>query len=153
MLDEYVANDGTLAQHARHINQQDADLPIEATYCDPAGRNRNDQTGYSDIDVFRGLGIPCTYTLAPWARKVANGINLMRGYLQPAAGRSRFVISSTCKETIKELESYRNRKINGVYVDDPIKPQDCDHTMDALRYFFVNRLAPTRTTVRPMGIA
>ena len=126
---------------------------VEATHCDPAGRNRNDQTGYSDVQVFEAMGIPCTYASSPWAREVRNGINLLRSYLQPAAGPPRLKVAASCTGLIDAFETYRSRQVNGQYVDEPVKPQPCDHAMDALRYFAVNRCAPSRTETRRMSYA
>jgi hypothetical protein len=39
------------------------------------------------------------------------------------------------------MESYRNRRINGVWTDLPQDPQPHEHVPDALRYYFVNRNA------------
>ncbi len=150
VVDEYWARQATTHQAARHIGRLDASVAVEATYCDPAGRNRNDQTGYSDVDVFAAAGIPCAYTLNPWAREVRNGINLIRAALRPAAGRPRLVIAGKCARLIEAFESYRLRQVNGEYIDEPIKPQPWDHPADALRYYFVNRRAPVRAQAQQM---
>lgn len=141
LLDTYKAESGTLSQHAAYLKGHR--LPaVEATFCDPAGRNRNDQTGRSDIDEFRRHGIDCRYAMDPWSREVANGIGLVRSFIRSASGAVRFhVVRSAANQAfVNDLLSYVNRKVNGVYVDEPVKPQDPDHVTDALRYFFVNRM-------------
>lgn len=147
VVDEYWATDATVATNAAAINRLDADAQIEATYCDPAGRNRNDQTGYSDIDVLKSAGIPCRYTMSRLATEIANGINLIRAALAPASGRPRLFIAGKCKRLIEAFESYKLRKVNNEWIDEPIKPQPCDHPMDALRYYFVNRHSTSKTKV------
>ena len=151
VVDELWLRQTTVYQAAREIRERDRGRRIEATYCDPAGRNRNDQTGYSDVEIFAHEGLPCRYVLSPWAREVRNGINLVRAALKPACGRPRLTIAATCTQLIAAMEQYRLRRVNGQYVDEPIKPQPCDHPMDALRYYFVNRQAPDRAEAQPMG--
>ena len=141
LLDTYQAEGGTLGRHAKHIL---AHPPGEAkaTYCDPAGRSRNDQTGKSNIDAFRELGIPCTYTLSPQARDVHNGVRLIRAALAPACGDPTFHYVDTPGNRAFEraMQGYQNRRVNGVWIDEPQDPQEHEHIPDALRYFFVNRM-------------
>jgi hypothetical protein len=151
VVDELWLRQATVHQAARQIRDMDRDWRIEATYCDPAGRNRNDQTGYSDVEIFAREGLPCNYALTPWAREVRNGINLIRAALKPAGGEPRLTIAATCTQLIAAMEQYRLREVNGLYVDEPIKPQPCDHPVDALRYYFVNRRAPVRALAQRMG--
>jgi len=153
VVDEYCTASTTTADNARELRRRDEGRRIEATFCDPAGRNPNDQTGYSDIQVFEGFGIPCTYSLSPWAREVRNGINLIRSFLAPAAGGPRLLVSDKCRQLIRAFEAYRNRRVNGEYVDEPVKPQESDHPMDALRYYFVNCWPPARSETRRMSYA
>ena len=153
VVDEYCSRHTTTADNARHVLARHENLRVEATYCDPAGASRNDQTGYSDVQVFEAMGIPCTYATSPWAREVRNGINLLRSTLQPAAGPPRLKVAASCTRIIEAFETYRSRQVNGQYVDEPVKPQPCDHAMDALRYFAVNRCAPSRTETRRMSYA
>lgn len=141
VVDEYWAENATVAQNAREINKRDEGVTVYATFVDPAGRNRNDQTGHSAIDELKGHGIKCDYTLSPWGREVKNGINMIRGYLMPGSGKARLFVAGACKRLIAAFESYKLRKVNNEYIDEPIKPQACDHPMDALRYWFVNQHA------------
>ena len=151
VVDEYWSEQTRLGDHARHIMDEDRLVRVEGTYVDPAGRSRNDQTGYSAIDVLNGAGIPCTYSLTKWSTEVKNGVDLIRAYLQPAAGQARLFIAGKCKMLMKAFEAYKLRTVNGEYIDEPIKPQACDHPLDALRYFFVNRHRPQRGGVAYMG--
>lgn len=145
VLDSYESPQGTVRQHADYLNRH-ARKQIAATYVDPAGRNKSDQTGKSAVDELRAAGIVCRYTLAPRWREVANGVQLVRKYIAPAAGPARLRWLDTDNNRrgfVRAMQSYRNRKVNDIYIDDPAKPQEADHLMDALRYFFVNRLAPS----------
>jgi len=152
VTEEYRAQDATTHDNAREIARRDAARPIEATYCDPAGRSRSDQTGYSNVEVFAAAGIPCRYRLDRWARTVQNGVGLIRAALRPAAGRPRLFVAAGCRQLIAAFEAYRLRKVNDAYVDEPVKPQEpWEHPMDALRYLMVNVAAPTGAEARPMG--
>ena len=145
LLDTYRAEHGTIHQHAEHIKAHRlAPAPrerIAGTFCDPAGRNRSDQSGRSNVEVFREYGINCTYSLTPAAREVRNGIMLVKAALAPASGRPRFFYLPTAANRIfvKAMQSYRNRRVNGIWTDQPQDPQEFEHIPDALRYFFVNR--------------
>lgn len=142
LLDTYRAETGTVKQHAEALKSHRIE-DISATYCDPAGRNKNDQTGRSNIDEFKSNGIECRYTLARQWTEIANGIRLLRSFLKPASGPARFFVVDTPanRRFTDDIQGYVNRKVNDQYIDEPVKPQESDHTMDALRYFFVNRMA------------
>lgn len=151
VVDEYCSRQATTADNARGVLGRHEGLRVEATYCDPAGASRNDQTGYSDVQVFESMGIPCTYNMTPRAREVRNGINLIRSLLQPGAGPPRLKVAGGCTRLIEAFESYRSRQVNGQFIDAPVKPQHCDHVMDALRYFAVNRCSPPASETRRMS--
>jgi len=158
IIDEYWSEQNRLSDNAKAILQiekeQSCDgVPVgaEATFVDPAGRNRSDQTGYSAVEVLKGLGIPCTFSTSRWATEVKNGIDLIRAALQPAMGSSRVFIAGACKQIITAMESYQNRKVNGIFIDEPVKPQEWDHGPDAFRYYMVNRHSRTRSGVQQMS--
>ncbi len=140
LLDTYRAEAGTVHQHAEYIRRHRL-RNVRETFCDPAGRNRNDQTGRSNVEIFRSYGIHCTYATAPRDREVRNGISLVRALLSPADGTPRFFYlpSDANRIFVKAMGSYKNRKVNGVYTDQPVDPQEFEHIPDALRYYIVNR--------------
>ena len=140
LLDTYRAELGTVHQHARAILAHRLSS-VSATFCDPAGVNRNDQTGQSNVEVFREYGIRCTYATSPRAREVRNGIALVRAALAPANGETRFfyLVGDGNRIFAKAMQSYKNQRVNGVWTDRPQDPQTYEHIPDALRYHFVNR--------------
>lgn len=152
VLDCYEAREGTTAQHIAFIQRHA--LKAAKTYCDPAGASRNDQTGKSNVQVFAAAGIPCEYTTAPAQRDVHNGIRLVRDALRPATGlpRLRYVRTPGNRAFERAMQSYRNRKVNNVWIDEPADPQEFEHVPDALRYYFVNRTVPRMAGVKPYGI-
>jgi hypothetical protein len=143
VLDTYRAEEGTLPQHAEAIHAHPIQQ-VEATFCDPAGRSRSDQTGLSNVQIFNRCGISCRYTLQPRLRSVQTGLEMIRAALQPARGSPRlFYVPTEANRRcfVRAMESYRNRRINGVWTDLPQDPQPHEHVPDALRYYFVNRNA------------
>ena len=152
VVDEYHATDATTYKCGLDISRDDKEWPVVGTYCDPAGRQRSDQTGRSNIEVLRSIGVPCQYRTDPWATTVANGISLIRGALRPAIGLPRLFIASSCKGLIKAFEAYALRQVNDQWVDEPKDPQPAEHWMDALRYYFVNRRAPAAASSKTWSI-
>ncbi len=141
VLDTYKAEHGTLATHAEAMKANR--LKATATYGDPAGRNKSDQTGRSAIDELSAHGVVCSYSMDTRWREVKNGIDLIRGYINPASGNRRlFIVDSEAnrRTILRDIQGYARRKVNDQYIDEPVKPQPADHTMDALRYFFINVL-------------
>ena len=120
---------------------------ITATYVDPAGTGRNDQSGLGNVELLRNeYGIECTYTTSSRLRAVQVGLELIRDWLAPAAGKPRLLLSGECKWLIESFCNYRNqRAASGVYIDHPEEYTPWEHPMDALRYFFVNELANSAT--------
>ena len=152
LLDTYRSERATIPQHAKYIlahKLKDA----RATYCDPAGRNQNDQTGKSDVQVFGGLGIECSFKLSKKLREVHNGLQMVRNALQPASGPPRlFYVPSPANRTfVKAMQSYCNRKVNSIWIDEPQDPQEYEHIPDALRYYFVNRSVSQGIVARRIG--
>ena len=81
-------------------------------------------------------------------------MGLIRAALAPAAGHPRLFVAGRCRQLVAAFESYRLRKINNEFVDEPMKPQEpWEHPMDALRYLLVNTHAPTRAGAQQMGYA
>jgi phage terminase large subunit len=59
----------------------------------------------------------------------------MRAALKPAHGQPRLYIHPRCKRLIAAMHAYRYAE-GGSEI--PLKDNNSDHLMDALRYFFVN---------------
>lgn len=139
VLDTYRAETAKVATNAKFILEHSI-KNVRDTFCDPAGRNKADQTGRSSIDEFKSFGIHCRYRLDNRSRNVNNGIKLVRNYLNPAAGPPRLYYIDTPQNRVfaTAMQSYINRKINDEWLDEPKDPQEYEHIPDALRYFFVN---------------
>ncbi len=144
VLDEHIQTRTTLAEHARIIKEK-WPYNFNATFCDPAGRQRNEITGTSAVTELAELGLPCTSRPS----RITDGIELVRDYILTGDNRTRLFIDPKCSGLIKAMMSLRYQKIAGNISELPHKDGIHDHAIDALRYFFINRFAkPTNSTPR-----
>ena len=153
LLDTYRAETAKVATNAEYINAHPIQN-IKDTFCDPAGRQKNDQTGRSSVEEMdRLLDCRCRYRLDRKSTNVNNGIKLVRNHLDPASGPPRLFIADTPanKIAITAMQSYVNRKLNGEWIDEPQDPQEFEHIPDALRYFFVNATQGPSAAVSRLG--
>jgi len=134
VIDEHLKSRTTLAEHARLIKQR-YPCPVAATYCDPAGRQRNEITGTSCVTELAALGLPTQSRPS----HINDGINLIRDFLAPADGKTRLLISNKCPHLIRAFQGlHYHKQPNGALSELPEKDGVHDHLIDALRYFFVN---------------
>ncbi|MCL4220141.1 MAG: hypothetical protein KJZ65_02105 [Phycisphaerales bacterium] len=131
VIDERVASDVILSQHARAILEACWPVP-EWIGVDPAGKGRSNQTGISDVQTLIRAGLRCR------ARRtsVAEGLSLVRARLRPAGGQPSLHIHERCAQLIESLEKYRYPAENPETLT-PVK-DGSDHAVDALRYMLVN---------------
>jgi len=139
VVDEYVRARLPLAQHAAEILRQ-SHGPVAMTYVDPAGRQREATSGAACTEMLTAAGIPCAWR----GSTIVEGLELIRSALAPAAGQPRLVISETCARLIEAFENYHYEDGTG---DRPAKDGP-DHLIDALRYFFINRMRPDIEVLR-----
>ncbi|MBN1846898.1 MAG: hypothetical protein JW810_14525 [Sedimentisphaerales bacterium] len=140
VIDEHIKSRTTLAEHTRLIERQ-YPYPVEATYCDPAGRQRNEITGTSAITELKALGIPTQCRPS----QVLDGIELIRRFLRPAVGGTNLLIAPRCPRLIQAFQQLRYQRLaGGSLSEQPEKDGVHDHLIDALRYFFVNRFGRPR---------
>ena len=137
VVDEHIKSRTTLAVHARLIKER-YPQPVEATYCDPAGRQRNEITGTAVTQELTALGIPTRSR----SSRIIDGIELIRSFLAPAQGPTRLIIAPRCQQLIRAMQSLRYRRLSdGRLTEVPDKDGVHDHVIDALRYFFINRFS------------
>lgn len=112
--------------------------------CDPAGLQYND-SGLPIVDYLSGAGVK----LIQKRTLVEDGLDLLRLMFARADGSSQLRISPVCKRLIDDLSSYCYDERTG-------KPEkgSFDHSVDALRYFVVNRhhLTASQRQSRVCGI-
>lgn len=143
VVDEYVRARLPVAQHATAILAQDVG-PVKMTYVDPAGRQREATSGRACTELLAAAGIPTTSC----GSNIVDGLELIRAVLAPAAGPVRLQIHPRCRVLIESFNSYHYPEPGtAAQVDTPVKDGP-DHAIDALRYFFVNRMRPNQSTRR-----
>ena len=110
---------------------------ITQWYCDPAGLQTREQTAMSNVQWFKEK-----YNVHfKWRRtNVVPGIALVRSYVMNSNGQRRLYVDEKCKHTIDEFKNYRFKERDGQTIDEPLKEND--DALDALRYWFVNHIAP-----------
>ncbi|MDD5088956.1 MAG: hypothetical protein PHI18_09195, partial [bacterium] len=106
---------------------------VRFSACDPAGAAAQD-SGLSPVDILRATGMKLRYR----SSRIAPGIECVRRAFLDAAGKTSLRISPRCRSLLADLGRYRWAAGR----DEPLKDGLCDHSMDALRYFFVNHDTP-----------
>jgi hypothetical protein len=153
VLDEYVQDQLPLLHHSRAIKQKDAEvtgLPpgragIAATYVDPAGGQKESTSGSACTELLASDGIVCTSR----GSNISDGLELIRSALAPAGQtKPNLLIHPRCRRLIDSLNAYHypppGSSADG---DSPVKDGP-DHCIDALRYFFINRMMPKAVVSR-----
>jgi hypothetical protein len=132
VLDEYVQPQRTMADHVEQIESRR--WKSKRICCDPAGNGRNDQTAESNVQFLKRRD----YTVHTKHSMIVEGLEMIRAALRPGAGVPSLFIDPCCKNLIAAMQGYRYPE-NGTG-ELPLKDGEHDHLIDALRYFYVNRL-------------
>ena len=146
VTDEYVQTAVPLARHAVEILDRTDGVvgKILATYVDPAGRQRESITGAACTELLAASGIPCTWR----GSGIVEGLELIRSALAPATGLPKLVIHPRCEKLIEALSTYHYPSPGAAGDADRPAKDGPDHVIDALRYFFINRMRPVMGTER-----
>ena len=96
VLDEHVKSRTTLAEHVRLLKER-WPWAVRMTYCDPAGRQRNEITGTAVTGELASLGVPTRCR----ASRVLDGVEKIRRYLRPAMGGPLLIVSDRCEQLIR----------------------------------------------------
>ncbi len=134
VMDEYVSQGRSLPANAAEIRRRHAGFAIVC--CDPAGNAVSAQTSRSDVDVLREAG----FIVHTRPTRVQDGIDRIKAALEPASGEPTLRIHPRCRQLIKSLECYHYKQDGSEL---PHKDNVHDHCIDALRYYYVARPAPT----------
>ncbi len=118
-----------LAIHNVDLSHGLSEARVRWSACDPAGAAAQD-SGLSPVDVLRRAGMKLCYR----SSRIAPGLERVKAALCDTTGRVRLRIAPRCQKLIADLSRYR-WAAGG---DEPQKDGVCDHSLDALRYFFVN---------------
>ena len=136
-IDEYVRTQLPIAQHAAEILRRDPPGRVAMTYVDPAGRQREATSGAACTELLAASGIPCAWRTS----SIADGLECIRAALAPADGAATLAIDPRCVKLIEAFENYHYAQPGQGDPERPVKDGP-DHCIDALRYFFVNRMRP-----------
>lgn len=161
VFDEHYQTGETIDFHAGVINAKTR-RAVSATYGDPSGAqwiNEFSQRGIYISPANKETG----QSQEGWVRfgieRVAERLKLTPGYSVPSMpaghykattdkGMPKLFIFSTCTNLIRELETYRWKEKTVTQAQDlnnPEQPEKAnDHACDALRYFAVSYLKPTK---------
>ncbi len=140
IVDEHVLSDAVLDVHIGAIKDESR-WPVPSWVgVDPAGRQRNDQTGLSNIQRMRREGLD----VRSRAMGLGEGLMLVRARLKPASGEARLFVHERCEKLIESLERYHYPREDPQSLT-PVK-DGFDHAVDALRYLIVNLDRPVTTT-------
>ena len=131
---------------------KDKNYPVLKTYCDPAGAGVQSTSGLGDAEIFRKNGISVTYKRDRISQSIPSGVDLVRSFFKNAEGKARLFISEKCTNVINDFENYRypDKKENQNLKEDPLKDGHHDHSMDAIRYFFINRFPIRKKEVQEL---
>ncbi len=113
------------------------ELDYNWTAADPSGAAAQD-SGISPVDYLARIGMKLRYR----SSKVVSGVELVKSALRDAAGRISLFISPRCQKLIMDMRHYKWDATK----EEPIKDGVHDHSLDALRYFFVNLEATEERT-------
>ncbi len=140
IVDMYSATETILDRHADAILDSPYPNP-EWIAVDPAGRQRNDQTGISAVALLAQRGL----TVRSRPSSINMGISALRARLDPASGPPRLTIHPRCADLIAALERYHYPR-NQPLATTPAKDGP-DHAIDALRYLVVNLDHPYKASI------
>jgi hypothetical protein len=90
-------------------------------------------SGLSPVDLLRQNSIKLIYR----SSRIMPGVEAVKSVLKDVRGRAKLRMSPKCKKLIMDLSSYRWSPGR----EEPLKDGVSDHSLDALRYFFVNYAA------------
>jgi hypothetical protein len=147
IMDERVESNTLLQEHARALlegtgKRSEHRWPQPRWVgVDPAGRNRNEQTGLSHIQILQQHGLE----IKQKRLGVQEGLELLRARLRPAGegSRPRLFVHVRCEVLRECLEKY-HYPMDNPYSMDPVK-DGYDHAVDALRYLVQNLDKPVKT--------
>ncbi len=137
VIDEYAHTRRSVAQHAVEILAHNL-APVITTYVDPAGNAREATSGAACTELLASVGIGCCWR----ASTINEGLELIRAAIAPASGPARLKIDRRCRGLIEAFREYHYPLPGSAGdADRPVKDGP-DHFIDALRYFFINRMRP-----------
>lgn len=134
LFDEIVSSRLTIEQLWARIKSKGYN--IKEYFADISGNQEREQTGKSNIKWFKeqGINIKTRRTL------IQDGITVVRSYIQNGIGQKKFYVDEIkCPKSVDGIKNYSYPEKDGTITDEnPLKKDD--DCVDAVRYFFMNRL-------------
>lgn len=135
LFDEIVGSRINLFNLHRRIMAKE--YRIKRWFCDIAGNQEREALGGSNVQWFRDKGIIFDYRQTA----ISYGLPIVRQYILNGRGQRKLFIDKRCEKSIDGILNYSYPEKDGIITDEsPLKKND--DCMDALRYYFVNRLDP-----------
>lgn len=136
LFDEIVGSKITLMQLYARIMAKN--YKIKHYYCDVAGNQEREQSGRSNVAWFRES--PRNIDFKSRRTMITYGIPIVRQYISNGKGQKKFLIDEvSCPKSLDGMLNYRYPEKDGIIMDEtPVKKDD--DCVDAVRYYFVNRL-------------
>jgi hypothetical protein len=146
VIDEYVRSRATIDVHAEEMKNRTPvpEEQVAATFCDPAGKSVNDVTGTSVVRELRALGIVARSKRS----SILEGVEFIRRAIRSGDDQSKLVISTRCQRLIEAMQCYHYPESDRTASELPLKDGIYDHSIDALRYFFVNYNSSNKIEIR-----
>ncbi len=134
VFDEWEGHNATIEDLAIAMNKIDErhgirEKDVYRTSCDPAGAAKSD-VGISPVERLLKQEIKLVYR----SSEILTGVDLVKSLLKDATGRVSMKFSPNVKRTLYHLHHYRWDS----GIDKPLKDDEHDHAMDALRYMIIN---------------
>ena len=145
VIQEYVRTRTGIAVHAKNIRELDPG-PAALSYVDPAGRQKESTSGKACTEILNDAGITCAWRTS----NIVDGLELIRCALAPADNSNgpKIAIHPRCVKLIEAFNNYHYPPPGSPADSDTPVKDGPDHLIDALRYFFVNRMRPRTKTIR-----
>lgn len=127
---------------------------VSRFYGDPAGYQVNAGTGIGDAELFYRYTGKRIFTIRDkTSRNVEAGINHVRSFIENAKNERFLHVNKKCIEIAEDLEAYRYPEHkDGTHIkNEPLKDGYHDHSMDCMRYFFVNKFPIKQYKYRAIG--
>lgn len=143
LLSDHIA--AILEGRARRVDEGGPPWPVPRWIgVDPAGRNHNEHSGTSSIDMLRKAGLK----VLDRKHETLRGLELIRARLRPATPGAppRLFIHRRCAKLIESMERYHYDAANPDR-EKPVK-DGSDHAADALRYLVQNIDRPAKAVYR-----
>ncbi|MBT7788091.1 MAG: hypothetical protein HN757_04350 [Calditrichaeota bacterium] len=134
VFDEWEGHNATIEDLAMAMHRIDKrhgikETDVYRTGCDPAGAAKSD-VGISPVERLLRQEIKLVYR----SSEIMTGVDLVKSFLKDATGHVSLKFSPNVKRTLYHLHHYRWDS----GIDKPLKDDEHDHAMDALRYMIIN---------------